>query len=318
MKNKVVLSIKIVISAFVAIIIARFLKLDFAVSAGVIAILTIQPTKKETVKTAFARFIAFVVSLAISYLCFRLLRVGWTAFFVYLAVFVFFCCIVGWSYAIAPCSVLVAHFLSLGEIGVATITNEVLIFVIGTGVGILANLHLKKQTVKIKKLNSALDEQIVKILERMSERIVNSRIADYNGRCFDILDERIYEAKKVALSNFNNQFNESDTYDMEYIEMRERQRQVLFEMYKNAVNLTGSPLTATKISEYMKNMSKVFDEANDGKQLKFEFEEMDNFMKSQPLPVTREEFEDRAKLYSLMRSIEEFVNIKINFYQKYH
>ena len=318
MKSKLILTVKIVISAFVAIIIARFLKLDFAVSTGVIAILTIQPTKKETIKTAFARFIALVVALVVSYLCFYFLKVSWTGFFVYLAVFVLFCCVMGWSYAIAPCSVLVAHIVSLGEIDISTITNEVLIFVIGTGVGILANLHLKKQTTKIKELNSAMDEQIVKILKRMSERIMNNKIRDYNGSCFDVLDERIYEAKTVAVNNYHNQFDESDTYDMEYIEMRERQRQVLFEMYKNAVNLTGSPMTATIISDYLKNMAEAFDEKNDGLKLKAEFDKMDDYMKEQPMPVTREEFENRAKLYSLMRSIEEFINIKIDFYKNFH
>ena len=40
-------------------------------------------------------------------------------------------------------------------------------------------------------------------------------------------------------------------------------------------------------------------------------------MKSKPLPVERKEFEDRAMLFSLMRKIEEFVLLKIEFSEKF-
>ena len=39
-------------------------------------------------------------------------------------------------------------------------------------------------------------------------------------------------------------------------------------------------------------------------------------MKETPLPVTREEFEDRARLFALMQDIEEFLQIKAEFYQE--
>lgn len=48
---------KISVAAVLAIICAKALKLDFAVSAGIVAILSVQPTKKETLKTALARLL---------------------------------------------------------------------------------------------------------------------------------------------------------------------------------------------------------------------------------------------------------------------
>ena len=89
MKNKIIWAVKVILAVIISVIIARLLKLDFAVSTGIIAILTIQPTKSETVKTAFARFIAFLAALGVSGLAFGFLGVNWTAFFVYLVIFVF-------------------------------------------------------------------------------------------------------------------------------------------------------------------------------------------------------------------------------------
>ncbi len=60
-------SIKIVAAAIVAILLAMAANLQFEVSAGIVAILTIQPTKIETIKTAFARLIAFIFSLFVSF-----------------------------------------------------------------------------------------------------------------------------------------------------------------------------------------------------------------------------------------------------------
>ena len=39
-------------------------------------------------------------------------------------------------------------------------------------------------------------------------------------------------------------------------------------------------------------------------------------MKSTPLPVERNEFEDRARLFMLLRRIEEFLMIKKEFFKE--
>ena len=65
-------------------------------------------------------------------------------------------------------------------------------------------------------------------------------------------------------------------------------------------------------------MSKVYHRNNTGNELEKKFLEMDKYMKNQPLPKERKEFEDRARLYMLMRNIDEFIHIKIEFSQKYN
>ena len=44
-------------------------------------------------------------------------------------------------------------------------------------------------------------------------------------------------------------------------------------------------------------------------------EVLDDEMKSHPLPKQRKEFEDRAQLYALLRRIEEFIELKVEFAQ---
>ena len=119
----------------------------------------------------------------------------------------------------------------------------------------------------------------------MSERILDKDISDFNGACFQVLAEQIEDARKVAEENYNNQFNPEDTFDMEYIAMRDKQRMVLYEMYKSVRSLDTSPITAKRISDFLKDMSEVFEKGNDGRALMKEFLQMDVWMKSKPLPV---------------------------------
>ena len=88
---------------------------------------------------------------------------------------------------------------------------------------------------------------------------------------------------------------------------------ILYEMYKSVRELDTSPITAKRISDFLKDMSDVFEKGNDGKELLQEFLQMDLSMKSEPLPVERKEFEDRARLFGLMRDMEEFIQIKVEF-----
>ena len=78
-------TVKVTLAAIMAILVAKALKLEFAVSAGIVAILSVQPTKKETLKTALSRFLAFAIALVISGILFNLLGFTVYVFFIYLA-----------------------------------------------------------------------------------------------------------------------------------------------------------------------------------------------------------------------------------------
>lgn len=317
-KNIWINSIKIVLAAMGAILLAQLLHLEFAISAGIVAILTIQPSKRETMYTAMGRLCAFVTALIISFISFTLLGYTIKSFFIYLAIFILLCQIFKWHSAMAMNSVLISHFITLGVMNAETILNEVLLFVIGVGAGIVANMHLRQRTDEMIRLINEMDGQIVKIVSRMADRVLDKDISDYNGECFYVLTDCIDKAKRMAVYNYNNQLLDADMFAVEYVNMRDKQRMVLFEMYKNVRKLDTTPVTAQQIAIFLKNMSEVFEKGNDCKALLEQLRAMDIYMKTQPLPVDRLEFEDRARLFLLMQNIEEFLMIKMAFMKNTH
>lgn len=301
----IVNSIKMIFSAVFSILVAQVLHLDFAISAGIVAILTIQPSKRETFSTAIARFYGFVIAIVISFICFKIFGITTLGFFVYLAIYVFICQKFRWYSAIAMNSVLISHFLSIGVMNFQTIVNESLIFLIGVLFGILVNLHLHKNTREMNRLKNLLTTQIQKIINRMSQRIIDQNLQNYDGKCFIQLNKDFYLAKEIADVNYKNQLKKDDS-EIKYLENLGNQIGILYEMYKRVKNIKTQPSTAKIISDFLQKVSEEYPIKNNELLLK-EFNSLWKEMKNRPLPQTRQEFEDRAELFTLLELIAEFL-----------
>lgn len=307
---------KISLGCVLSMIAATVLGLKYSATAGLITILSIQQTKKETVITALKRLSAFFCAVVISVLCFNLLGYTTLAFGVYLFIFVMLCMILDWQIATVPISVLITHLLAEKSCDISILLNEFLIFVIGAGVGTIINMHLHNNKQKMNSSREKLDNEIKAILERMSQRILTDDKSDYNSDCFKKIDKLLFEARQVAYENQNNKLIGAESYDIYYLKMRENQCSVLMEMYKSILKISVTPEQSKVISEFLKKTSSEFHEKNDVKNLISELEDIFADMRFQKMPESRTEFENRAVLYSLMLQIKDFLSIKYDFMEK--
>lgn len=195
---------------------------------------------------------------------------------------------------------------------ISTVLNEIFIFLIGVTFGILVNLHLHKKQFQIDKLKTRLDDEIKNVLNRMAQRITDDKVQNYDGSCFENIHEILFEAKSLAFENSKNQFK-PEFFDLNYINMRENQIQILYEMYKRVKNIHTPPFTAKMISDFLKKTAREYHIQNDCSSLLHELDIIKMQMKEKPLPQTREEFESRAELYTLLQLITEFLNLKNSF-----
>lgn len=316
-RQKILNSAKMAVAAIGAVLAALALKLDFSVSAGIVAILSIQPTKKETIRTGLSRFYAFVSALFISFFCYKIFGFSNMAFFVYTGLFIVICQIFGWYSAIAMDSVLISHFILFGKMGFYELRNEILLFAIGVGFGVLMNLFLKKNVPYIERLKKEADRQIKYVLHKMSCRILDPWAEPCDGKYFELLDKAIFEAQNAAMENYNNQLGKKDVFDGEYISMRKEQRDVLLEIYKSLIDIKTVPSTAALVSDFFEKVSVEYETKNDVRTLLKELQEIRTSMKEKPLPENRAEFEDRAMLFVILKRMEEFLAIKRDFHSRF-
>ena len=283
-KARLIKSIKIAVAAEIAIAIAGELGLKYSATAGIITVLSIQNTKKETFRSARNRGLAFLGALGLAAVCFKILNFTLWAFALYLLLFAMLCLWAGWVEAIAMDSVLITHFLSEGSMNAELLVNECLLFVIGTGMGILVNLHLRKKGEEFDRLAAEVDAQMKGILHRMSLWLPKEDKSLYGSDCFVVLKEALEAAKRCAATNYNNDLWKSSTRELDYIRMREQQSVILQEIYKNIRKLDYLPVQSRQVAQLLGRIDEEFHKDNTVEGLLADLEELFAEMKKQPLP----------------------------------
>ena len=275
--------------------------------------LTIGNTKRETLKTAARRGLAFVCALLLGAVCFWLFGYTLWAFGIYLLLFAFLCLCAGWGAAIAMASVLISHFLAEQSMAPEKLLNEILLFIIGTAMGILVNLHLRRKEGAFEKLSDEVDEQMREILHCMSLWLTREDRSGYGSDCFDRLEKTLEEACLCAAVNYDNSVFEKDSGELDYIEMREKQSIILKGIYENIKALEYLPEQAAQVAELLGEIEKDYHRDNTVEGLLNKLERLLRRMKEQELPVSREEFEARAILFYILIQTENFLALKRDF-----
>ena len=159
-REHVVMGVKAALGASVSIGLAMLLHLQYAATAGVICILSLMGTKMETLRIARGRLLALATGTLMAAACYHALGFSLLGFTVYLFIFAVMCYACRWGYAVTLVSVLMSHFMAYGEMTVPLLANEGLLFLIGTGVGILVNLHLRPDEEKMRRHMQTVDEMM--------------------------------------------------------------------------------------------------------------------------------------------------------------
>ena len=304
-KEDIIKLIKYVVGSVVAVLLAAALRIEFAYAAGIITLLTIQDTKKETVKIAAKRIVIFIIMTILS------------AFGVVLIPYLICCIALDMKEAIAPIAVLCTHYISAGSCNAGMILNEFLILVIGAGVGILLNMFMPDSRAKLVEYQRTVDDKMIHILKRMALYMERDNKSDYTGECFDELDKMLINLKKEALYYMNNHFLGENDYYYEYMQMRARQCGILKRVYSDIVRLTTTPQQVRALADFVERIAGEFAEENDVQGLLEELEALKESYTVSELPKSREEFENRAMLYHIMEDLKVFLQIKREFFNKF-
>lgn len=301
-----IMGFKVALGAALAILLAELLHLQYSATAGIITVLSIMGTKRETLRIAGGRMMALASAFAIAAVCYGVMGFTLAAFAVYLFIFAVVCYTFGWTYAIAMISVLVTHFLSAKAMTWAMLGNELLLFVIGTGCGILVNLHLHADGKRMRGLLNAVDEQMKAALHALSR-------GEDAEPCLTVLQSQLTAAERMAVTNADNSFEPAPLCDIRYVQMRANQRKILAQIVAALGKLTACPPQYVQVMRLFARVADEYHMANDVSALLAALEDVLEDMRTQALPVTREEFESRAVLYYVLLRLQDFLMLKRQF-----
>lgn len=304
---------KIAAGAGLAIGAAESMGLKYGASAGIITLLSIQDTKKETIRIMLLRLLSFLVSLGLAGICFRVLGYTTVSVCFFLLLFAPFCIYFHMEEGISVNTVLMTHFLAEQSMSFGSIVNEAALLVIGAGVGVLLNLYIPGKKEQIRARQRKIEEQMKQILRGMSLALRGDMERCTMGDVIASVEKELAMGEKSALEEMENNLLSETRYYLRYMNMRKSQAAVLTRMERQMCQMEWMPLQSEKIALVMEQISASFHEYNNAKALLKELYEVKHSMKEQPLPIDRLEFENRALLYQILLELEEFLMIKRNF-----
>lgn len=317
---------KIAIASCVSTLIAIFLNLENPSTCGVITLLSVLDTKKETLKIAGKRLIAFLISLVLAFFVYSFVGYTTIGFSVFLLLFIPICQGLHLEDGISICAVLITHFLPHQNMEQYILFNECALFLIGVFMGALINFYMPKSKKSDPIINelSAIDKLLKLIFFKISGILESNSEKDFLKKHLELLDKHIVVAEKLAYTNFNNNIIKDSRYYIHFLEMRRQQLYTLKKM-QDTISLIGFlPPQANILAEIFQTIGNTLSEYNNATKILKQTDEIKQTMRLQPLPETRIEFESRALLFTLLYQTEEFLLLKYNFvenlsqYEKQH
>lgn len=306
-------TLKIAVGSAISIILANMLSLSFGTAAGIITLLSVQNTKKDTFRVAGRRIVAFVIAMCLAWVIFSLLGYSAASFGMFLFLFVIICELWNLQDGISLCAVLVTHFLTWKHMYAADVWNEFLLLIIGISVGAAANLYIPRNVKEIKRSQCYIEAKMKEVLMDLSIQLVEPKKRE---QIIEMEELHLYiqKAVQMAYENSNNTFLSDSRYFISYMELRLTQLSVLERMYSLVQKVDGYELTqAVALAGFLNRVSTSLRENNNGEILLEELERLKEYFKLDELPSNRLEFENRALLYQILCEIEWFLKLKSEF-----
>lgn len=315
----ILLLFKAGIGSTVAIFLADQLSLKYSVAAGIITLLTIQSTRKETFEIALKRVFAFIIATILAYIIFNLFGYTVYAFGIFIFIFTAVANLLFVEVGIVMNAVLVTHFLLEQNMQVSLIINESLLLIIGVSVGIIVNLVMPSNKEKIKNDQIIVEDKISGVLKCLAQLLINQECTitrnNYKSQ-FKDLNTFIDNLLNKAYQDAHNTLIRETRYQISYLEMRKHQVSILRDIFESIENIKESSPQSKVISSFVAKVADEFAESNNVLQLSKDLEGLFVYFQKEVLPQSREEFENRAILFSVLKDLDQFLKVKKSFIEK--
>ena len=161
--------LKIAVGSCMAVAIAQVLNLQYATSAGIVTLLTVQDTRRDTIRLAAERFFSFLLSVLLVFLCFRYIgKLDWVNYGLYIFLMVNVCYFFGWQNTISVNAVMGTHYLLTPDYSLNFAANELVLIFIGTSLALAMNWKMPSNLKVLREDIRKVEDDIQRILKELA------------------------------------------------------------------------------------------------------------------------------------------------------
>jgi uncharacterized membrane protein YgaE (UPF0421/DUF939 family) len=298
---------KTAIAAVIAIYIAYFIGLDYHYSAGLLAILGVEVTRKKALFTITQRFGASMVGLAIG--SFLLIILGFHIWVVGLFVLSAYPLLskLNLKEGVVTSSVIILHVFSVGKLDSGVLLNEVQLLAIGLGIaGIVNFIYMPGSDQRLQHMRMELEQSFSDIFNSIAMHLRDPKFI-WDGSELIKAEEKIAKGLGLARQNKENQLFRTDTYWLNYFGMRDQQWDAITRMMDIVAQVYAQLPHGEMVARLFDELSEdVKVEEYTGRverailALEAKFKDLD-------LPATRAEFEVRSAILQLVMELKHYL-----------
>ncbi|GGB34490.1 hypothetical protein GCM10011409_09970 [Lentibacillus populi] len=305
-------TIKTAIGTPIAITLAQLLGVTNYVSAGILTILCIQPSRKRSVLSAWHRFLACTLAIVFSFVFFETIGYNPISVGIMLAFFIPTTVFLKISPGIATSSVIILQLYGAGHISTAFVIEEFLLILVGVGTGLLLNLYMPSLDNELTIKQQKLEENFRTILQEIALYIRDKNQA-WDGKELTEAEQILQEANDLVARDRENHLLRNKHPYADYFVMRTKQFALLQRMLPLVTRLPNTVTISEKIACFFEKLADAVHPGNTAILFLDELDELHKAFDQEPLPVTKEEFETRANLFRLLHEIEDYLILKKKF-----
>ena len=309
------IAVKIAIGSSLAVLIADFLGLEYAASAGTVTLLTLMNTKWDSLRLAVRRLITYGISMVIGLAVFYLVPIDWLSFGIYILFTVFLAYALGWASTISVNAVIGTHLLLDGKFGIQDMLNELTLVLIGIVIAIILNLfnNYEYQRRSIISGMRWVEGELQQLLLLLSLALTSGEVPQEMDERFEALRLRLRTETQAAYDYQDNTFHSHPVYYIHYFEMRTKQYDRLISIRDNIRKCPGIPARAGEVAGFLSDVAAGVTEMNDPASLIGQLDDVFARMREDTPPETPDEFERRTILYHILLEMDRFLKLKQDF-----
>ena len=306
---------KIALGTVLGILIAELLHLQFATSAGTVALLTLMTTKRGTVRLIIQRLISFVLTVGLCFVMFKYISISVVALLMVVFLVAFLLVALKCDAALSVNALIAIHFFTEQNFSWSFILNEFLLVLIGIVIAFVLNL-IHRYAAYENELDAAIVKVDKKIQSLMKDIVTYIRHPDSHSASWGQLvelEKSIQQYIKDALEYDENVFGTYSQYYVDYFEMRSFQCETLHLLHYKIRKIRTMPDEAKELADFIEYLIPHLHETNDPSPQLLVLRDLLDAQKKHALPQTRDEFENRAILYHVLSDLEDFLLRKKQF-----
>ncbi|WP_297421251.1 aromatic acid exporter family protein [Clostridium sp.] len=309
---------KMALSATIAVTISNYIGLKFGVTSGIIAILSIQETKREAFFVAGRRIIASALAILLSFILYLLLGNNPLIFGLFLIMFIPATKVSKIEEGMVVGAVLSTHLLSSTNIDASWIINEAQLTIIGISVAMLFNLYTASLEDQFEKNKERIENYYRAMLSDMAVTLVTQSVPVYEQDILLSVEELVKKSKEMARIINNNHLFKKNNYYVSYIDMRIIQLDAMKRMKRHFSRFYMTYEQTNILSKFTNDVAMSLKEDNDCIELINKLNSLKKDYANMELPKNRGEFENRALLLQFLNDLEDFLVVKKEFVESVH